>query len=193
MTAVWFSVNFWSACAVSSFAYYVFEERGWQPEDLQLLVPAAVPFSFAGYALSGWLMDRIGRRPAASLYLALGSLAGVVCYQSTNDVAIGAAYIGIQMLNGIWPIAQTLAAELFPTSIRGDANGASHNLLGRWGLVIAPAAVGWLAGSLGTTADAVSFLVLGNLLCIPVVVIFMPETRGIDLRTLDEADAEVAS
>ena len=182
MTLLWFTVNFWAACTVGSFAYYVFEERSWTPEALQWLVPAAVPFSFAGYALSGLAMDRIGRRPTAALFLALGALAGWICFRASDDRVIGAAYIAIQMLNGLWPVAQTLVAELFPTELRADANAMSHNLLGRWGMVAGPAAVAWLAAGFGSTGAAVGTLVLLNLACIPVVWIALPETRGLDLR-----------
>ena len=188
MVTLFFAANFWAACAAISFAYYVFEERGWEHVDLQWLVPAAVPFSFAGYALSGVLMDRIGRKATAVIYLVFGALASLVCYQSTNDFVIGASYIAIQMLNGIWPIARTFVAELFPTELRGDAAGLSDNLLGRWGLTIGAAGVGALAGTLGATADAVSVLVVANLVCVPLVWWFLPETLGTDLATVGEPD-----
>ena len=71
--------------------------------------------------------------------------------------------------------------ELFPTELRASASGLTHNLLGRWGLVLGPAAVGSLAAGLGSTADAVTLLAFANLIALPALVWMIPETRGISL------------
>ena len=181
LSVLWFTVNFWSACALFFFTLYAFEERGWTSERLQWLVPLAVPFGFAGYWAAGRLMDFAGRRFAVTLYLALGSLAAAVCYQSESHGVISAAYVALMMLNGLWPIANTISVELFPTDIRASATGFSHHLIGRWGMVVGPIAVGALAVSLGSTGDAVTLLSFANVLCIPVVWLGLPETRGLDL------------
>ncbi len=185
LTVLWFTVNFWSACALFFFTYYAFEERGWTAERLQWLVPLSVPFGFAGYYAGGRMMDAVGRKAAASVFLALGSVAAFVCYRATDDTVIACAYIALMMLNGIWPIANTIAVELFPTEVRASATGLSHHLLGRWGMVLGPLAVGALAVRLGSTGEAVSILALANLLCIPVVLLALPETRGQALARID--------
>ena len=78
-------------------------------------MPLSVPFAFGGYWAAGRLMDRVGRRAAISLYLVLGSAAAVVCYQSTNDAVISAAYIALVTLNGVWPILQTMTGTASTT------------------------------------------------------------------------------
>ena len=185
LTVLWFTINFWTACALFFFTYYAFEERGWTAERLQWLVPLSVPFGFAGYYAGGRMMDAVGRKAAASVFLALGSAAAFVCYRATDDTVISCAYIALMMLNGIWPIANTIAVELFPTEVRASATGLSHHLLGRWGMVLGPLAVGALAVRLGSTGDAISILALANLLCIPVVLLALPETKGEALDRID--------
>ncbi len=179
ITLLWFSVNFFSACTMFFFTYYVFNERGWTVADLQIVVPAAVPFAFLGYAAGGRLMDLVGRRIAAVSFLAVGSVASLVCYQATSWWVIAGSWIALQMLQGMWPIANTITAELFPTEVRASASALSHNLLGRWGMVIGPSVTGATAAALGSTGDAVTLLAFSNLLAIPLVLFLLPETRGI--------------
>jgi putative MFS transporter len=190
VTLVYFVVNFWSVTTFAFFTLYAVGERGWALEDLQVVIPVAVPFAFAGYFAGGWLMDRVGRRIAACTFLALGTLVTVLCFQATDWYVVAAAWIGFQMLQGIWAIVNTMAVELFPTQMRAAANGLAHNLLGRWGIVVGPAIAGALATFLDSTGDAISLLAVVNLLALPVILLVLPETRGV---ALDEVPHEHAS
>ena len=183
ITLVWFIINFWSSVAMFSFTFYVFNERNWTAEDLQWVPLITVPFAFAGYALGGVMIDTLGRRPATSFFLLAGTVASLVCYRATDYWIIVASWAALQILQGIWPIAATLTAELFETEVRASANALSHNLLGRWGMVLGPLAVGGLSGVLDSTADAVALLAFLNLLFVPFVFWLLPETRGIELDT----------
>jgi putative MFS transporter len=176
--ALWVTVSFWSGTALYFFTYYVFEERGWTARDLQWLTLGTIPTGFAGYWLAGWLMDRAGRRPAAAAYLLLSTLATALCFQSEDARAIAAAYWALIGLSGLWTIASTITAELYPTELRAVALGITNHLLGRIGLVLGPLAAGRLAAALGSTGDAVTWLSLVNLACVPVFLWLVPETRG---------------
>lgn len=177
MTAVWFAINFWASSVMYFFFQYALGERGLSTRDTAWLTPAAVPFGFAGYAGAGWLMDRFGRRPSLALYLVLASGAGVLCYRSESRALVAGCYVALQMLNGVWAIASTLCAELFPTELRATATAVSANLLGRLGMVAGPWVAGRLAQELGSTGEAVSLLALAPLLALPVVWLALPETR----------------
>ena len=183
ITLLWFIISFWSSVAMFSFTFYVFNERGWSAEDLQWVPLAAVPFAFLGYALAGVAMDLLGRRSAAGLFMLGGTLAALACYQATDYWVIVACWTALQTLQGVWTIATTMTAELFETEVRASASALSHYLLGRWGMVVGPLAVGALAGSMGSTADAVTLLALANLLALPVLFWMIPETRNVDLGT----------
>jgi len=187
ITALWVTVSFWSGTALYFFTYYVFEERGWTARDLQWLTLGTVPTGFAGYWLAGWLMDRWGRRPAAVAYLALGTLATAICFQSTDTRVIYAGYWALIALSGLWTIASVITAELYPTQQRAAALGVTNHLLGRIGLVLGPILTGRLAVALGSTGDAVTWLSLANLLCVPCFLWLVPETRGADLSAAPDA------
>lgn len=178
ITCLWFTINFWSGSALFFFAYYTLGDRGWAPERLGVLYPLGGLAGFVGYAVAGRLMDLAGRRAAASAYLMLGTAFVVLCYQSSSDARISAGYVGLMFVGGIWAIAATMSAELFPAELRATANGVAHNLLGRWGMAIAPALAGAIAEQMGSTAHAITILSGTNLLCVPVIWRMIPETKG---------------
>ena len=184
ITALWVLVSFWSGSALYSFTLYVFEERGWHPEDLVLLPLGTIPCGLFGYSLAGFAMDRIGRRGAASLYFFLAAAATVVCYQASGGGTILAGYFALLGLGGVWAIVTTWTAELFPTELRATASGFANNLVGRFGLVFGPIVTGLLGGALASTANAVSWLALVPLLGIPIAWM-LPETNAIALSTTD--------
>ncbi len=186
ITALWITVSFWSGTALYFFTYYVFEERGWTARDLQWLTLGTIPTGFAGYWLAGWLMDRCGRRFAAVAYLSFGTLATAVCFQSADTRVIYAGYWALIATSGLWTIASTLTAELYATQQRAAALGVTNHLLGRIGLVLGPIVTGRLAVALGSTGDAVTWLSLANLFCVPVFLWLVPETRGTDLSALPD-------
>ncbi|MEE3328510.1 MAG: MFS transporter [Myxococcota bacterium] len=190
VTLVWFIVNFWASVAMFSFVYYVFNERDWTAGDLQWVPLATVPFAFFGYALAGVVMDFVGRKQALCGFLILGVAASVLCYQTESYWGIVASWAALQMLQGIWTIAATMTTELFVTEVRASANALAHNLLGRWGMVLGPLAVGFLSGPCGSTGNAVSILAGVNLLFLPAVIWMLPETRGIELGSPMEGDPE---
>jgi len=187
VTALWVTVSFWSGTALYFFVYFVFQERGWTARDLQWLTLGTIPAGFAGYGLAGWIMDRVGRRAAAALYLVLGAAMTAVCFQSHDRWVIAAGYWALIGLGGVWTVATTLTAELYPTERRSAALGLTNHLLGRIGLVLGPLATGWLAARLGSTGEAVTWLALANLACVPCLLGLVPETRGTDLGAVAAA------
>jgi putative MFS transporter len=195
VSALFVTTSFWSGTALYFFTYYVFEERAWTSRDLQWLTLGTIPAGFAGFWLAGLVMDRYGRRSAAALYLLLSAGATAACFQTGDWRAIAAGYWALMALAGLWPIASTITAELFPTELRAASLGITNHLLGRIGLVIGPLVTGRLAAALGSTGDAVTWLALANAACVPVFLWLVPETRGAVLapaggEALSPAEAE---
>jgi len=181
VTALWFTVNFWSGSALGFFTLFAFEERGWTAADLQWLPLGTLPLGFLGYWGCGLAMDRIGRRPTAVAYLAGAFAATALCFQLDHPAATYGGWFLLAGLGGLWTIAATWTAELFPTELRATALGVTNNLLGRTGLIAGPLVTGPLAERWDSTADAVTALAVLPLLCIPVVWWSLPETRGTPL------------
>ena len=187
MSCLWLAINFWSGTAMYFFTTYVYDERGWTPEDLQLLPWGTIPIGLAGYIYSGFLMDRIGRRPAASVYFVAAFLATLLCYRSTENWAIYLGFFLLFGMNGVWVIITTWTTELFPTETRATALAIANNLVGRMGLVFGPIVAGLLSESWASPSLAISALSLVTLAILPVVW-SLPETNGIELRA-EEADS----
>jgi putative MFS transporter len=187
VSALWFVINFWVAATMFLFVLYAVRERGWTPSDIQAVAPWALVFAIGGYLLAGWLMDAIGRRAAAASLLMLGAIATVIAFRAQAFIVIATAWVALQALQGIWPVAYTLTTELFPTEVRASANGLAHNLLGRWGQVAGPLCVNVAANELGSTGAAVAALAGINLLALPLLYWALPETRRVDLVAVEPA------
>ncbi len=183
VTAMWFTLSFWSGGALVGFFRFLGGVRGWTPEMIGLLPWGTIPAGVAGYLVAGWAMDRFGRRPTAMAYFALSAFATIACYQADAALAVAAAYCAVTGLGGAWTVTNTVTAELFPTRLRGTAAGIAGSLLGRLGFVIGPLVAGRLVVKLGDAADALSLLALLNLACVAVVWRAIPETRGAALGT----------
>jgi hypothetical protein len=104
------------------------------------------------------------------------------CYSSASWIVIAASFIGLQAMLGVWVVAYTINSELFPTHLRAAANGWCHNLIGRWGVVSAPALLGALSNWIGSIGQAATMLGLSAWIAIPLIWFLIPETRG---RSLD--------
>lgn len=140
--------------------------------------------AFAGYLSFGYAADRFGRRRSFALYL-LAAAALVLAYGALVRtpwalLALGPAlgFFG----HGYFSLFGAQLAELFPTAVRGTAQGLCYNA-GRALSAFAPATIGALADTRGLAAAlgvTAAFFVAGALL-----VRLLPETRGVDLAELD--------
>jgi len=187
VSALWFVINFWVGATMFLFVLYAVRERGWTPRDIQIVAPWGFACAIVGYLAAGWLMDAIGRRAAAASLLVLGAVATVVAFRAQAFVVVASAWVALQALQGVWPVAHTLTTELFPTEVRASANGLSHNLIGRWGQVAGPFCVNLVAGAVGSTGAAVAALASVNLLALPLLFWTLPETRQVDLTASEIA------
>lgn len=185
MSLLWFVINFATSVSALFFTLYVVQERQWLPADFARLAPFGLGGAFLGYLAAGLLMDSIGRRPTIMLFMLLLGALTQFCYSATGWWAVAASFVGLQAMLGVWVAAYTINSELFPTELRAAANGWCHNLVGRWGVVLAPWILGALSARLGAIGPAATALGAVAYLAIPIVWFGIPETRG---RSLDRAD-----
>lgn len=182
--AIWFCINLWTGSAIFWFTYYALNERGWEPALVGRVLPIGAAIGLLGYAFVGIAMDLVGRRFAAALFLGLAGLATAVCFTAQATWIVACAYVLVLLLQAVWPVAGTLASELFPTALRATGNAVTNNLLGRLGMVLSGFAVGALSvGFAGSVGNAVALLSLAPLVAVPIVLCCVPETRG---RSLEE-------
>ena len=133
--------------------------------------------AFLGYMLCGYVADRLGRRPAFLLFT-LGAAVLVPFYaQPRWGVAVLLTLgplIGF-FGHGYFSIFGSMLAELFPSRIRGTAQGLCYNT-GRAASALAPIVVGAVADGYGIAAGLVltsAFFAAGGFM-----IRLLPETRG---------------
>ncbi len=86
-----------------------------------------------GYTTFGWFSDRLGRRPAFTLFaslMAAGLLPITVFWErfvETPGLLLAAMFI-VGLGTGTWSNFGPMLAELFPTSLRNTAMGSALNL-----------------------------------------------------------------
>ncbi|MGE0684155.1 MAG: MFS transporter [Candidatus Binatia bacterium] len=183
-TSVWFTTNFWSAACLFFFSYYVTNERGWSAAQVGHTLTMGYILAVFGYASAGPLLDFAGRRFTSCFYFTLGGISSIVCFLAESPLVITISYIVVLGMNAVWAISATITSELFPTHIRGTANAVVNNMLGRTGMVLAPALVGVLSTWLGSVGTAVAVLASLNFLCVPVILWLLAETKGKQLEEI---------
>ena len=136
--------------------------------------------AFLGYISFGWIADRIGRRPAFTLFMiAATAVVPIFAFgaRSTLTLLVIGPLVGY-FAHGYFSLFGAMLAELFPTRIRASAQGFCYNF-GRLVSAAAPFAIGAAATKYGLgfsiAADAV-FFALGAFL-----IWLLPETRGAEL------------
>jgi MFS family permease len=136
--------------------------------------------AFFGYVTFGWIADRIGRRPAFFIFMIAASAVVPLFafYARTPATFLSIGFLVGYFAHGYFSLFGAMLAELYPTEVRGTAQGFCYNV-GRLASAIAPIAIGASAAKhgLGTAiaADSLFFLVGA------VLIWFLPETRGQEL------------
>jgi MFS family permease len=141
--------------------------------------------TFLGYASFGWLADWWGRRPAFLVYVLIAAVLTPI-YGLTPAWAGAHSELWLLALGplvgffgtGFFSLFGTMLAELYPTSIRGSAQGFVYNT-GRAASALAPFAIGAMADrhglGLGLALNSGFFLIGAAL------IFTLPETRGTEL------------
>jgi len=138
--------------------------------------------AFLGYLSFGFISDKLGRRPSVFLFLTAAAIVvpiyGMMA-RSPNVLMVLGPLVGF-FGHGYFSVFGALLAELFPTELRGTAQGFCYNA-GRAMSALAPTTIGVLATTMGLgTALMVTsaFFLTGAGL-----IFLLPETRGHRLVT----------
>lgn len=144
--------------------------------------------SFVGYLTSAWLSDRLGRRLCFVLFaLSAGALVYVYTLIPITDRAMLALGFPLGFfLSGIFSGMGAYLSELFPSRVRGSAQGFCYNF-GRALGAAAPAVIGALGGSVGL-GTAIGYVAGGAYLLVVLSALTLPETRGLELTADDEPE-----
>ena len=141
--------------------------------------------SLAGYLVSAWLNDRIGRRASFALF-AVCSAVTVLSYMALPIDDATMLVLGFPLgffASGIFSGMGPFMTELYPSRVRGSGQGFCYNF-GRGVGALFPTLVGYLSKSLGLGPTIGLFAVVGYGLVL-IAVAMLPETRGKRLLAYD--------
>jgi len=182
MSAYWFTYVW--------FPGYLQQERGMTVVKSGLWILVIVAGELVGYATFGAVSDRIGRRPAFSLYSCFmaGGLALITIFWETIAVSTPMLLTSMAILGvgtGTWSNFGPFFSELFPTAVRNAAIGAALNLA-RGVQFFTPLIITRVAQAGYGLSGGISLACLFSLLA-GVWIWTLPETLGRDLNSLDDA------
>jgi len=165
--------------------YYLSTEKHWSTQEYSAFYVCWGIVGFFGLWLAGWLADRIGRRVAFIAMLIQGAVFITLWVYTDNHILLWVFGLAWSFgFLGFWGPSTTLTAEVFPTRIRGAANGVVWAIAYFVGFVLWPFVTVALQQSTGSFALA--------FLCIPVFMIAMatgvwlsvPEHGGRELNAI---------
>jgi MFS family permease len=166
---------------------YLATEKHWSTTEYSLFYVFYGITGFLGLCVVGWLIDKIGRRLTFIVTLIEGAIFMTFWVYSESHVLLWTfGLLWCLGFLGFWGPSTTLTAEVFPTRIRGAANGVVWAIAYLVGFVLFPFVT--IALQQSTGSFALSFL------CIPVLMIAMaigvalwvPEHAGKELNEIIE-------
>jgi MFS family permease len=156
-----------------------------------LLVAHAV--HFAVIPLVGKLADRFGRRPVYFVGAALGATWGFFAFPMMNSgnyaIVTAAVTIGLVFHAIMYAPQPAIMAEMFPTRMRYSGVSLGYQVTSIVAGSLAPIIAVKLLEVYDSSVPIAIYLALACAITL-IAVVFMRETKGIDLKSLDLADAE---
>lgn len=140
--------------------------------------------SFAGAFLNGWMADAFGRRKTFMLIACCQAFAVAIYTLAPINLSITLVlgFVLGTLQSGTAAGTGAYIAELFPTRIRGAAQGLCGNA-GRAIGAIMPTLVGVISSKIGLGA-AMGICASAAYLLVVIAALMLPETRGRDLNTV---------
>ena len=162
-------------------------ERHFSGGSIAVLSIASGTPGAIGIVAGGLLADRRGRRPVAVFALTVGTVLSVLFYFASGWPMWMWAVLGNIVTAAEVPALGVYGPELFPTSLRGRANGLVF-LVALGGSVTGLVMVGALADGFGSIGPAMAIVGLGPLLLALLVATAFPETARRELEDLNPED-----
>jgi MFS family permease len=167
-------------------------ERHFSGGGIAVLSIASGTPGVIGIVVGGMLADRRGRRPVAVVALTVGTVLSVLFYFASGLPMWLWAVLGNIVTAAEVPALGVYGPELFPTSLRGTANGLTF-LVALGGSIVGLVTVGALADGFGRIGPAMAVVGLGPLLLAVLVAVAFPETARRELEEINPEDGPYAN
>src|SRR5262249_22347846 len=183
VAALWNSLGLIGGPTVTYFSLYARRDHGWSSAQLGGAVIFAYLMGTIGSMLSGFLMDRLGRRFTASFFYVLSSAAMFALFRSDGDTAIFAGEaVTMFAYQAARSATSALSTELFPTEVRATGYSLTVQVIGQLCWMLSPIAIGHLSEPLGGLGRAASLFAVGPLVGVVLLLLLVPETAGKSLE-----------
>ena len=159
-------------------------ERGFSGAGIALFVLATNTPGSIGIVLGGRLAERYGRRVIGALGVTGGVIFTVMAYLSWGWPLWLASMIAAVVGAIAVPALAVYGPELFPTELRGRANGGLQ-VVGVAGSSAGLLCAGWLADYVGGLGQAIALLAVGPAILVILVLSMFPETARRELEDLN--------
>ncbi len=163
------------------------DERSFSASRIALFTIATVTPAGLGVVAGGRLADVRGRRMVGAVGLAGGVGASVAMFASSGWTLWAWSVVGSVVGGAVLPALGVYGPELFPTSLRGRANGVV-SLLGVLGSAIGLVTAATLSERLGSLTPALAVLAVGPAVLVVLVLVAYPETARRELEELNPED-----
>jgi len=164
------------------------DEHGFSAPMLALFTFATSTPAGIGIVVGGKLADQRGRRIVGAIGMVGGAAFLALSYQLSGPGIWLAWLMGATLAAMTVPALGVYGPELFPTALRGKANGliTVGSVVGSAvGLTVA----GRLGDHFGRLGPGIAMLGLGPLVVAALVILFYPETAHLELEELNPEDA----
>jgi MFS family permease len=163
------------------------DERGMSAAAVSLFIIVTSTPASIGIVVGGRLADIRGRRVVGAVGTVVGVALLTLSFTLHGPAMWLAATLGSIFAAALVPALSVYGPELFPTSLRGRANGII-NTVATVGSVIGLVLAGYLIDRLDSFGVALGLLAIGPLIMAVVVLTFFPETAWRELEDLNPED-----
>jgi MFS family permease len=163
-------------------------EHGFTAIQLTLFTLATNTPAGIGIVVGGRLADLRGRRVVGAVASVGGAILVAIGYQVSGAALWVAWLAGTVVAAAAVPALGVYGAELFPTALRGRANGLI-TLAGVVGSSIGLILAGRFETHFGSFGPGMAILAVGPLIVAALVVTLYPETAHVELEVLNPEDA----
>ena len=184
-------LNLFTAPASQLMNEFLRDERGFSAARISLFTILTNTPGVIGIIIGGRLADTRGRRMVGAVGVAGGVGFTVAMVLSGGWPMWALSVLGAVVGAATVPALGVYGPELFPTSLRGRANGTIA-ILGVTGSVIGLVVAGVLADRWGSLGPALALLSVGPAVMAILVLVAYPETAHRELEDLNPEDPRLA-
>ncbi|NNN18995.1 MAG: MFS transporter [Acidimicrobiaceae bacterium] len=164
-------------------------DRGFSATSISAFTILTAAPGAIGLAVGGRMSETRGRKLVSAAALVVGTGGLMLGFLSHGASIWIWALIGSIVAPATLPALGVYLTELFPTKYRGTANG----IIGLWarlGSIVGVVTVGYLGSTLyNNVGTPLAMMGAGPLLLAIIVLWKFPETKGLDLETINPEDS----